>query len=237
MKEYLIYKYTSPSGKSYIGQTCDLISRKQQHKKSKYCRAFHNAITKYGFENFIEEILEENLTLEEANIFEELYITEHNTLSPNGYNLQSGGNNKQFSKETLEKLRGENHHNFGKHLSEETKRRIGLPQIGENNHMYGKTGILHHNFAMIVSEETRMKSSKSHIGIKQSDITKQLKAKSLSKMWIIIFPDGHEEIITNLAEFCRNNNLNKGAMCKVSKNILTNHKKFICKQYIEYNEV
>lgn len=55
-----IYKYTSPSGKVYIGQTVN--SQEQRAKKGegyKGCPAFYRAIQKYGFENFLYEVLEE----------------------------------------------------------------------------------------------------------------------------------------------------------------------------------
>lgn len=94
MHEYLIYKFTSPSGKSYIGQTNNFSRRKSQHKHaSSTCSVLHTAIKKYGFENFNIEILAEKLDVEEANILEEQYIKEHNTLIPNGYNVLYGGKN------------------------------------------------------------------------------------------------------------------------------------------------
>lgn len=42
------------------------------------------------------------------------------------------------NEKTLEKFKGENHHFFGKHHTEETKKKISEAQKGENNHMYGK---------------------------------------------------------------------------------------------------
>lgn len=96
---YLIYKYTSPSGKSYIGQTNNIKRREYRHKTDNGCRAFASAIKKYGFENFTKEILEENLTLTEANIRESYWIIFFNSLSPNGYNLSSGGDGRILSPE------------------------------------------------------------------------------------------------------------------------------------------
>ena len=91
--EYLIYKHTSPSGKSYIGLTKNLHKRRYTHTtKNSGCKAFYAAIQKYGWDNFIHEILLDNLTLVEANDAEERLIMEHNTLAPNGYNLKTGGN-------------------------------------------------------------------------------------------------------------------------------------------------
>lgn len=56
--------------------------------------------------------------------------------------------------------RGENHPNWGNHLSEETKRKIGDAQRGEKNHMWGKHP----------SEETRNKLSKAKIGNKNNSV-------------------------------------------------------------------
>jgi len=126
---YLIYKHTSPSGKSYIGQTSTirLTKRIWEHQNSDGCRAFSNAIQKYGFENFCTTILIENLTLEEANILEEQFIKEHNTLYPNGYNLKSGGLNQFCSNETKQKISNSKQ---GSHRSEETKQKISNTKKG-----------------------------------------------------------------------------------------------------------
>jgi group I intron endonuclease len=105
IKKYLIYKHTSPSGKIYIGQTSNYKKRCSQHKsQTNRCQAFSKAIEKYGWENFTHEILKENLTIDEANHWEEFYICDLNTLSPNGYNIAFGGNNKTMSEQTRKKL-------------------------------------------------------------------------------------------------------------------------------------
>jgi group I intron endonuclease len=103
MSEYLIYCHTSPTGKKYIGQTNNYNRRCSEHKTSKGCPAFHNAIIKYGWDNFNHEILDDGLSLEEANILEEFYISKYNSLAPNGYNLQTGGNNSRPSPLVIQK--------------------------------------------------------------------------------------------------------------------------------------
>lgn len=93
---YCIYKYTSPSGKSYIGQTKTSLAIRaggadgQNYKK---CVVFYNAIQKYGFQNFSVIILEDGLSSDEANRQEQYYIQKHKTLVPYGYNLTIGGEN------------------------------------------------------------------------------------------------------------------------------------------------
>ena len=101
---YLIYCHTSPTGKKYIGQTNNYNRRCSEHKlASKSCPAFHSAIIKYGWINFTHEILADGLTIDEANILEEYYISKYNTLAPNGYNLQTGGFNSRPSPFVIQK--------------------------------------------------------------------------------------------------------------------------------------
>lgn len=87
-----IYKYTSPSGKSYIGQTTRSLAERAGHNGKNYkgCSLMFRAIQKYGFEAFEVEILAE-VKKEQLDDYEKKYIVIFNTLSPNGYNLTEGG--------------------------------------------------------------------------------------------------------------------------------------------------
>jgi len=99
----IIYMYTGPSGKSYIGQTINEYSRIYAHKLAKYkdSNAFHNAIRKYGFDAFEYKILHSGISdINELNKLEETEILQRDTMSPNGYNLQSGGFSRKMSEET-----------------------------------------------------------------------------------------------------------------------------------------
>ena len=90
-----IYKFESPSGKVYVGQTVQKPEqRKNDHfKKSSNCVLLKHALTKYKDEmkfSVIEKV--ENDKLDEKERF---WIEELNCLAPNGYNLSSGGNEKK----------------------------------------------------------------------------------------------------------------------------------------------
>lgn len=100
---------TSPSGKSYIGQTVRTFNERwSKHKTTALspepsCRALAEAIKKYGEDNFKKEIL---LTCddEELDKNEIEMIAKYNTMSPNGYNLREGGITTKYSEESKKKM-------------------------------------------------------------------------------------------------------------------------------------
>lgn len=105
-----IYKLTSPSGKSYIGQTVRSIGdRFKQHVNRARlddklgCTYLNAAIKKYGFDNFKHEILLE-INNELLDEYEIKFIDAYNTLEPNGYNLTKGGHTTQYSEASKKKM-------------------------------------------------------------------------------------------------------------------------------------
>lgn len=144
------------NGKSYIGQTIRKPERRMyEHfyvsEKSPYLK---NAIAKYGKENFVFEILHEvfDFMLDDLEIQE---IAKHNTLAPNGYNLESGGNaKKQVSELTRQKL---SKANKGRKMSLEARRKMSESTKGQKAWNKGKKHTL----------ETRKKIAKSLIGKKR----------------------------------------------------------------------
>jgi group I intron endonuclease len=108
----IIYKITSPSGKSYIGQTTRTFEQRMNgHKTSasnpntkRGCTYLIKAINYHGWDNMTREIVLECKD-DELDYHEMRLIKEYNTLSPNGYNLNSGGSfNKVYSEETKKKM-------------------------------------------------------------------------------------------------------------------------------------
>lgn len=149
--------------KLYVGQTIRTVKKrwKEHCTNDDGCSALHGAIEKYLPENFTIEVLIET----DDNLLDDLersYIEKYNSLCPNGYNIQTGGNKgKKHCKESCEKMRqsklGDKNPNFGKPRTDETKAKLSLAKSGEKHHFYGKE----------LSIEHRLNLSKSH---KQNDL-------------------------------------------------------------------
>lgn len=140
--------------KSYVGQTVDINERWKNHVRNakhenlSYLKkkfAIQNAILKYGKDAFEWQIIDQFNTLEEANEAEEFYIAYLQTLTPNGYNILRGGNNRQCREETKKKIsetlkitgsfvgkKGSLHPNYGTHLSEERKQKQSIALSSDN---------------------------------------------------------------------------------------------------------
>lgn len=89
--KWCVYKHTSPSGGIYIGITKqNPIVRWNNGFGYKRNPHFYNAIQKYGWNNFQHEIIFSNLTQEEAENCEKIFIAKYK----NGgkcYNILDGG--------------------------------------------------------------------------------------------------------------------------------------------------
>ena len=180
-RKFKIYCYTNKTNnKKYIGQTYRTLLCRAGTDGSRYKNPeladddpnqhlFWKAIYKYGWNNFIPSILEDNLTLEEANEREQYWIAYYHTWIEDpqcwGYNLQPGGNNHTCSDETKrkisEKTSGEKNPFYGKHHSEET-----IQQIIKRNK--ARKGKFKH------SEETKKRMSENKMGEKHPRAKKVL---------------------------------------------------------------
>lgn len=177
-KLYLIYKFTSPSNKSYIGQTCDLSYRIWRHQNTQGCPNFYNAIQKYGWETFTCTILKDNLTIIESNYWEEYYINEFNTITPNGYNIAYGGHNRTCSIETKQKMsdnsywKGTTGPMANRHHTLETIEKMKKPKSKEHIQNMKKPKSIEH----------RKKLSEVRIGKKKSEHTLELMRRPKPKV-------------------------------------------------------
>lgn len=103
----VIYKITNLiNGKIYIGQTTRSVKERwKSHCNRKDSKsAITSAILKYRKENFTLEIIEK-VSIKSIDRRERYWIKKLNTIAPNGYNLEFGGNkHKKASKQLRKKL-------------------------------------------------------------------------------------------------------------------------------------
>ena len=170
MNNYIVYIHKNKlNGKVYIGQTSQKPEKRWNNGRGyETSPRFFNAILKYGWDNFEHIIIKQNLSLKEANDLETKLIKQYNSQNDKyGYNITSGGQNFSHSEETKKKigkanskaLKGKTHSSnwskimskkfsgqknpfYGKHHSEETKKKISQNRkgkaVGKDHPMYGK---------------------------------------------------------------------------------------------------
>lgn len=168
------------NGKCYVGQTIQRISRRLNAHRLRTQSAISMAINKYGMDSF-DKVEHTGIPIELLDHFERELISQLNTISPNGYNLESGGNaNKTFSEETKDKMRLAK---IGKPQSEESNRKRSLALKGKPLKIEHRNKIAmalignKNNVGYICSDETKTKISmakkgKSHKGHPMSESTR-----------------------------------------------------------------
>lgn len=94
MQTFIVYKYTSPKKKCYIGYTYNPKQRTKDHRKKEWdysdTTKFANAIRKYGFEALTYEVIDHADTLEEIGEKEKYWIKFYDSIN-SGYNICEGG--------------------------------------------------------------------------------------------------------------------------------------------------
>lgn len=150
-----IYKTTNIiNGKFYFGKSEFNSDENPEYLGSGIL--LKKAIKKYGKENFIKQIIEDNVECtEQLNKLEKYYIS--NNINENCYNLAEGGNGgntiKHYTEERLKQF----------------KEKMSNVTTGENNPFYGQTH----------TEETKNKISESKTGSKYSDEFKKKCSKRM----------------------------------------------------------
>ena len=209
-RNYKLYVHISPSNKRYYGITSyKRVEDRWQNGRGYNTQYFYRAINKYGWENFQHLVLFDNLTKDEACLLEQCYIALYDTMNPKyGYNNTSGGEHYTHSEQTRKKLsiantgkhpteetkrkisnslKGENHINYGKHLSEETRNKIKIANTGNklteeqkrkmSESLKGRTSW---NKGKKLTEEHKRKLSEAHKGKHNYSTAKKIRCIELN---------------------------------------------------------
>ena len=203
-KDHIVYKYTNrTNGKVYIGQTCRTMEERARYNGSGYkgCPKFWNAIKKYGWNNFLPEIIAEELNSEEASALESFYIQEYDSVNC-GYNvlvdniifsdkyrnkISTSIKNSPFNEKRKEKLQevmsGAGNPFYGKHHTEGAKQKIRASKIGKKLTEEHKRKISENNarpfYGKHHTEETKQKMRASKIGKKLTEECKRKVSNAL----------------------------------------------------------
>ena len=144
------------NAKCYIGQTrAKRVERRWASEKSRPHGLLKRAFEKHGISNFKFEVLKE-VPNDELDETEKTEIMNRNTIAPNGYNLESGGNSRKIihtetrrkisllrsgSKASIETRQKMSNSRIGIKQDSYTKLKRSKSQSGEKNHRFGKPGV------------------------------------------------------------------------------------------------
>jgi len=198
-----IYKIeNNVNSKLYIGQTINSINKRfrkhlTQINSQNQCSALYSAIRKYGKENFIiTEIISGDFTKDELNNLEIFFIKHYKTLSPNGYNLQTGGSSTELAEDVKKRISNTllgREITWGDKISETLKKKWKNPEYREKQtkQRHNKRGKYREG---IVREKLRVKIDYIEF---EKDYKDGMKIKALEIKYKISTPTIYRIIKTN----------------------------------------
>ena len=173
-----------------------------------YCRLLDRAIRHYG-EKFVKVELIETVSLAILNEREAYFIKEHNTMTPNGYNLTTGGDSCKMSDETKAKksvsMMGKNK---GRIMKKEKKRKN---EEDKNIPRYIRK-VYEERFTK-VGEKYIKQGYRTHCpgrtdkGFYANQYTMEEKL-NMAKKYIETGKIEKEKTVTELRRYCKENNIN-----------------------------
>jgi group I intron endonuclease len=194
-KNGIIYIATNQiNGKQYIGKTVGSLSRRRTYHG---CRGyvFYKALKKYGAASFTWRILCK-CPIEELDAKEIFFIKKYNTCISNagrGYNVQEGGNGAPYGDANPSKR-------------PEVREKLRRAALGDRNPM--KNPIVSDKVRNALKGRAKTELHKKNISDgMMGRVVPTGEQNWISKRFLITFPDGHEEIITGLLDYCRKTGL------------------------------
>lgn len=160
----ILYLYTNKINyKCYIGVTSNLIKRQQAHKQAKSNTYFHNAINKYGYDNFYFDILDVTLQTNKELFEKEMYWIGY--FKDHGielYNITGGGDCGPVNY-------GKDNGFYGRKHSEESKKKMSEAHIGHKPSTETRKKLSESHKGKVLSEEHKAKLSEAKKGKKHSE--------------------------------------------------------------------
>lgn len=232
------------SGRFYIGSTHKSIAKRWRDHRHCLRRKCHHSILlqrawdKHGEDEF-EFLVLETVSYQEIQQYPGIIITLEQiyldlTLcheSDRGFNICREAAHSRYglkmSEETRARLatimKGRKH-------SLETKQRMSLARVGKQVSLKTREKLRMLNLGKTVTSEQRRKISQKLTGRKPTKEHIQNQINAQSKRFKVYSPDGTEQIIKNLEEFCRQQELNSAHMRQVASGNRKQHKGWRCER-------
>jgi len=195
-----LYRITNTiNRKIYIGQTVQPDKRWNQHRNDAANPKvpFHYAIKKYGAHNFEFEVIASCKNWEDANYIETELVKQYDSFIANGkgYNATHGGMNAPKSEEWKQAMRNywanlpteewneinqKRSVSFTKYIKENGHIALGTKRTPEQSQNLSRARKEH---PVKYTDKIRKNMSDAHIGIKDSEETKQRKTESATEAW------------------------------------------------------
>lgn len=174
--------------KRYVGITSYKPERRWKANGTGYKKGSHfrNAINFYGWDNFEHIIVATYLTEQEACDLEIQLIVEYNTINPKyGYNLTSGGEKgtkmsqeaKQRMSQSHANICGDKNPFFGKHHTEETKKKISVAKSNPSEETLQKQSYIHKKENLSAETRKKMSDGQRHRAPPSTDTRAKMSAK------------------------------------------------------------
>ena len=141
----------------YVGQTTTKLNKRMKvhfNPGNKTNTRLSRAARKYCREQFYVDQIDSAKTMCELNMKEVYWISKLNTLSPNGYNLTTGGSNFTLSKESRLKISAAN---SGRIFSPESRKNMSDSKRGLKRSEETKLKMKQSWVGRTISEEVRVK--------------------------------------------------------------------------------
>ena len=180
----LVYKITCKlNNMGYVGKTTrPLEVRIAEHLRGNIRTSYiDRSIKEHGWENFTVEVLAVCETIDELNECEKKKILEHNTKSPNGYNLTDGGEGIPGYKAPPELSARLSAQRKGRKITPEQAAKISATMTGREFTDEHKANISAAKLGHAVPDEVRAKLAIANTGKKDSAETRAKKSASAAK--------------------------------------------------------
>lgn len=136
--DYKVYVLKDKRGKVYVGTTSTSLRVRFNHGNGyRFCKPLWEVICEDGWESIEQIVAADGLSEAEASEMEQRLIAEYDSTNPEkGYNRELGGLGKRkvisdTTKAKFSARKGPLNGNFGKHFTEEHKRKLSESNRGQ----------------------------------------------------------------------------------------------------------